>query len=82
MASIPESRAPAATFDASNWLDAWTVNGGIYILTGDHLHLRRSCPLDADSVVRLDRLRDELLRAGGGPAIAEMVIRRQNGDVP
>jgi hypothetical protein len=81
MASIPESRAHAGTFDASTWLAEWTENGGIYVLTGDHLHLRRQCPLNADSGVRLDCLRDELLRAGGGPAIADAVSRRQNGDV-
>jgi hypothetical protein len=82
MASIPANPPPADIFDASAWLAAWTENGGIYILTGDHLHLRRARPLDRLAMSNLDRLRDVMLRAGGGPAIADAVIRRQNGDVP
>jgi hypothetical protein len=82
MASIPESLPPVVTFDASAWLAAWTENGGIYFLAGDMLHLRRHRPIDRRATVMLDRLRDYLLRSGGGPAIAEALIRRRNGDVP
>jgi hypothetical protein len=82
MASIPESLPPAGIFDASAWLAAWTDNGGIYMLAGDMLHLRRMRPLDRPAAANLDRLRDSMLRSGGGPAIAELLIRRRNGDVP
>ena len=81
MASIPVNLPPAGTFDASAWLGAWSENGGIYFLAGDMLHLRRAYPLDRAAASNLDRLRDNMLRAGGGPAIAAAVIRRQNGDV-
>ena len=82
MASTPENLPPVVTFDAPAWLAAWTENGGIYFLAGDMLHLRRHRPLDRRATAMLDRLRDYMLRSGGGPAIAAVVIRRQNGDVP
>lgn len=82
MASTPASPPPVVTFDAAAWLAAWTENGGIYFLVGDMLHLRRHRPIDRRATAMLDRLRDYMLRSGGGPAIAAAVIRRQNGDVP
>ncbi len=82
MASIPADTSPASTFDASRWLDDWTEHGGIYVLIGDHLHLRRAWPLDRQATSSLDRLRDQLLRSDGGPAIAEVLMMRRNGDVP
>jgi hypothetical protein len=82
MASTPASQQPATAFDASRWLAAWAENGGIYFLVGDMLHLRRHRPLDRLATINLDHLRDRLLRSGGGPAVAAVVIRRQNGDVP
>ena len=81
MASIPVSQPPVATFDASAWLAAWAENGGIYFLAGDMLHLRRHQPIDREAMSNLDRLRDRMLRSGGGPALAEALIRRRNGDV-
>jgi len=82
MASIPESLPPVVTFDACRWLAEWTEHGGVYFLAGDMLHLRRNCPIDRRATAMLDRLRDYMLRSGGGPAIAAAVIRRQNGDLP
>jgi len=46
------------------------------------LHLRRHRPLDRLAKINLDRLRDRLLRSGGGPAVADVLIRRRNGEVP
>lgn len=82
MASIPLSRPLAGTFDASAWLAAWAEDGGIVLLTPDRLYLRRSPFLDRSATVQLDRLRVEMLRAGGGPEIAETLARRRDGDVP
>jgi hypothetical protein len=82
MASIPAGQPPVATFDASRWLDAWAENGGIVILASDRLYLRRASFLDRAATYQLDRLRDVMLRAGGGPEIAEMLARRRDGDVP
>ena len=82
MASTPASLPPVATFDASTWLAAWAENGGMYMLVGMDLHLRRLRPLDQQATSNLDRLRDQMLRSGGGPAIADVLIRRRNGDVP
>jgi hypothetical protein len=82
MASIPVDLPPAGTFDAPAWLAAWTDNGGIYFLAGDMLHLRRHRPIDRHATAMLDRLRDYMLRSGGGPAIAEVLLRRREGDVP
>lgn len=81
MASTPENLPPVVIFDASAWLAAWTDNGGIYFLAGDTLHLRRHRSLDRRSTVMLDRLRDHMLRSGGGPAIAAALILRRNGDM-
>ncbi len=81
MASIPASSPPAVTFDASGWLAEWADNGGIVILADDRLYLRRSSPLDRSASQQLDRLRNVMLRSGGGPALAEVLIRRRNGDV-
>ncbi len=82
MASIPAGPPPVATFDASRWLAEWSDNGGIVILADDRLYLRRSSPLDHSASQQLDRLRNIMLRSGGGPALAEVLIRRRNGDVP
>ena len=82
MASTHASLPPVVTFDASTWLVEWTENGGIYFLAGDMLHLRRHRPLDRLATINLDRLRDTLLRSGGGPAVADVLIRHRNGDVP
>lgn len=82
MATTLAGPPPAATFDASAWLAAWAENGGIYFLAGDMLHLRRHRPIDRRATSNLDRLRDTMLRSGGGPAIAELLLRRRNGDVP
>jgi hypothetical protein len=76
MASIPASRPPADTFDARAWLTAWTENGGIYFVIDEMLHLRRSVSVDHVATSNLDQLRDNLLRAGGGPAIADAVMDR------
>jgi hypothetical protein len=81
MASTLASQQLGDAFDATGWLTAWTENGGIYFIVGNMLHLRRAHPLDRAASVNLDRLRDKMLRAGGGPAIAETVIRRQVGEV-
>jgi len=51
------------------------------LLADDRLYLRRSIPLDRAAASNLDRLRDAMLRADGGPAIAEALLRRRNGDV-
>lgn len=82
MASIPAVPLHAVTFDASAWLAAWTENGGIYMLVGAELHLRRMRPLDRQATFNLDRLRDTMLRSGGGPSIADLLLKRRNGDVP
>jgi len=81
MASTPANLPPVVTFDASAWLAAWTENGGIYFLAGDMLHLRRHRPIDRRATAILDRLRDYMLRSGGGPAIAEVLLRRREGEV-
>jgi hypothetical protein len=81
MASTPANLPPVATFDASAWLAAWTENGGIYFLAGDMLHLRRHRPIDRRATAMLDRLRDYMLRSGGGPAIAEVLLRQREGDL-
>lgn len=80
MASIPERPPPVVAFDASAWLTAWTENGGIYFLAGDMLHLRRHRPLGHRATEMLDRLRDYMLRSGGGPAIAEHLLRQREGE--
>jgi hypothetical protein len=81
MASTLASQRLEDAFDATAWLTAWTESGGIYFLAGNMLHLRRAHPLDRAAIANLDRLRDKMLRAGGGPAIAATVIRRQVGEV-
>lgn len=81
MASIPVNLPPAGTFDAPSWLAAWTESGGIYFLAGDMLHLRRHRPIDRRATLNLDRLRDILLRSGGGPAIADHLLRLREGEV-
>jgi hypothetical protein len=81
MASILASQPPAGTFDASAWLTAWADHGGIVLLTPDRLYLRRSPFLDRAATVQLDRLRDAMLRAGGGPEIAATLARTRDGDV-
>ena len=81
MASILADQPPAGIFDASAWLTEWTENGGIYFLSGDMLHLRRTRPLDPHATSRLDRLRDEMLRAGGGPAVGKLLLQRREGEV-
>ena len=68
MASTPASQQLATAFDASRWLAAWAENGGIYMLVGMDLHLRRLRPLDQQATSNLDRLRDQMLRSGGGPS--------------
>ncbi len=82
MATTLASQPPAGTFDASRWLAAWADHGGIVLLTPDRLYLRRSPFLDRAATARLDRLRDEMLRAGAGPEIAATLARRRDGDVP
>lgn len=82
MASTLASQPHGGGFDATAWLTAWSENGGIYFLAGDMLHLRRAYPIDRAATASLDRLRDRMLRAGGGPAIAQAVVRRQAGEVP
>jgi hypothetical protein len=81
MASIRENLPPVVTFDASAWLAAWSENGGIYFLAGDMLHLRRHRSIDRRATAMLDRLRDYMLQSGGGPAIAEVLLRRREGEV-
>lgn len=81
MASTPANLPPVVTFDASAWLGAWTENGGIYFLAGDMLHLRRHRPIDRRATAMLDRLRDYMLRSGGGPAIAEHICRLREGEI-
>jgi hypothetical protein len=82
MASTPANLPPVVTFDASRWLVEWAENGGIVFMAGDRLYLQRCTPLDRWATQQLDRLRTSMLRSGGGPAIAEALIRRRNGDVP
>lgn len=82
MASTPANLPPVVTFDASAWLAAWTENGGIYFLAGDMLHLRRHRPIDRRATAMLDRLRDYMLRSGGGPAIADLLLRQREGELP
>ena len=82
MASIPANLPPVATFDASRWLVEWAENGGMYMLLGTQVHLRRMGALNLSSLSQLDRLRAEMFRSGGGPAIADVLLRRRNGDVP
>ncbi len=82
MASIPASQPPVATFDASRWLAEWADNGGLYMLIETQVHLRRMKSLGAASLYNLDQLRAEMFRSGGGPAIADVLMRRRNGDVP
>jgi hypothetical protein len=82
MASILESQRPASGFDASRWLAEWAENGGLYMLIGSEVHLRRMSQLGMSSLRELDRLRAEMFRSGGGPAIADVLLRRRNGDVP
>ena len=81
MATTPARTRPAGTFDAARWIADWTEHGGIYIVAGEQLHLRRVRPLDLYSTLCLDCLRDDLLRSGGGPAVADAVIKRQNDEV-
>ncbi len=81
MASTPASRLPAGDFDASAWLAGWAEHGGIILLVEDRLYLRRPVFLDPASTGQLDRLCGEMLRAGGGPQIAETLARRREGDV-
>ncbi len=82
MAATLAGALPAATFDAPAWLNAWADHGGIVLLTPDRLYLRRSPFLDRAATAQLDRLRDAMLRAGGGPEIAATLARRRDGDVP
>jgi hypothetical protein len=81
MASTPASRLPVAAFDASAWLAGWAEHGGIIFLVEDRLYLRRPVLLDPALTGHLDRLCGEMLRAGGGPLIAETLARRREGDV-
>jgi len=81
MATILANPPPVGGFDAARWLSEWTEHGGIYILAGDQLHLRRMRPLDPSSSDHLDRLRTEMLRAGAGPAIAGHLLRQREGEI-
>lgn len=81
MASTHASLPPVAGFDAARWLSDWTEHGGIYILAGEHLHLRRTSPLPIWSSFCLDLLRDEMMRSGGGPAIADHLRRQREGEL-
>ena len=81
MASTPASQQPATAFDASRWLAEWAENGGLYMLIGTQVHLRRMKSLGPASLYNLDQLRAEMFRSGGGPAIADVLLRRRNGDV-
>jgi len=81
MASIPVDPPHAGNFDAAAWLTAWTEGGGIYFLAGGNLHLCRARPLDPAATANLSRLKSRMHRAGGGPAIAELLTRHRNGDV-
>jgi hypothetical protein len=82
MGFTPASQPPAAGFNATAWFAAWSDHGGIAILADDRLYLRRSPFLDRATTAELDRLRTVMLRSDGGPAIAEMLARRREGDVP
>jgi hypothetical protein len=81
MASTHANQPRAGAFNASVWLAAWADHGGIVLLTPDRLYLRRSPFLDQAATSRLDRLRDAMLRAAGGPEIAETLARRRDGNV-
>jgi hypothetical protein len=81
MAGTSVSQHHGDGFDPRRWLADWTENGGMYVLAGDMLHLRRHRPIDQSAAANLDRLRDQMLRSGGGPAVADVLIRRRNGDV-
>jgi hypothetical protein len=81
MASIPIDQRGAVPFDASRWLAAWAEHGGIYMLLGTQVHLRRARALDPSSLAQLDILRREMFRSGGGPAIADLLFRRRSGDI-
>jgi hypothetical protein len=81
MVSILANPLHADTFDAAAWLTAWTEGGGIYFLAGGSIHLCQARPLDPAATANLSRLKSRMHRAGGGPAIAELLIRRRNGDV-
>lgn len=79
MATIPVGLFPAAGFDATAWFASWSEHGGIAILVEDRLYLRRAPCLHPACTAELDRLRTVMLRSGGGPAIAEMLAKRRNG---
>lgn len=81
MASIPAGSPPSGGFDVARWLSEWTSYGGIYVLAGGQLHLRRIEALDPARSEHLDQLRAEMLRAGAGPAIAEHLLRQREGGV-
>ncbi len=74
MASIPASPRPVGTFDAARWIAEWTEHGGIYIVAGDQLHLRRVRPLD----LYLDALPG--LPAGRSAAVWRRPSGRRRGD--
>jgi hypothetical protein len=93
MASLPNTpAAPAArtaqlstsigqlTFDAAAWLADWSDHGGIVLLVGDRLYLRRIAAIDRAAGLALDALRGRMLRVGGGAAIARELARRREGD--
>lgn len=82
MATTPVDQPHADTFDASSWLIDWAENGGIVLVVHEHLYLRRSPRIGSRELQKLDQLRARLLRSGGGPAIADVLIRRRNGDLP
>ena len=79
MASIPVEPSPDVGFDATAWFASWSDHGGIALLVEDRLYLRRAPALDPACTTELDRLRTGMLRSDGGPAIAEMLARRRDG---
>lgn len=81
MATIPAGAPLAAGFDATRWLKEWAEHGGIVILTGDQLCLRRLQHPGPVSHGQLDRLRDEMHRADAASVIADHLRRQREGEI-
>ena len=71
---------PGRKFDAALWLQQWTDHGGIYILAGDRLYLRRVDRLNGWFTRYLDSLRNEMIFGGHGIAIAEHLLAQREGE--
>lgn len=71
MSNLTKPDIELAPFDPSEWLAAWSDNGGLAVLVDDRLYLGRAKALDQRGNERLDQLRAQLIRNGAWEVVTE-----------